>query len=201
MSYWLVPKVWIGQTVVVMASGGSLTPEHASKVTHLPRIVTNATFKMAPGADIVYGSDIYFWRHYTEALDLPGLKVSIEQVPGVAPDLPRQVLYLKNDGQAGISHQPDRLKTGSNSGYAALQIAYLAGASRILLLGFDMRGTHWHGDHARPLTNPGDSQFSKWITAFSGIAPELSARRVEVINCSPTTALTCFRKSRLEDCL
>lgn len=200
MSYWTVPKQWPG-TVVVMASGPSLTAEDAAAVKHLPRIVTNATFKIAPDAEIVYGSDAQFWHAYPDAIRCTGSKVCIEQVRGVAPNVPPGVVYLRNGGPSGVSDDPGSIKTGSNSGYAAVQIAVLSGASRILLLGLDLYGTHWHGTHPKPLSNPLEFTFRRWVKSFNQLAPALTARNIEVLNCSQSSALNCFPKVDLRKCL
>jgi hypothetical protein len=195
--------MWDGQTVAVMASGASLTAEVAEAARHLPRIVTNATYRRAPDADVIYASDTAFWRHkeYADVFDCPGLRVSCEQVRGVYPNVPPGVMILRHGGSNGFADDPTAVRTGSNSGYAAIHIAATAGAKRILLLGLDMTGGHWHGPHPQGLNNPLQHSFARWIRYFDGLAPQLKERGVEVLNCSPISALTCFPKTNLAECL
>jgi len=195
--------MWEGKTAVVMASGQSLTAEAADAVRHLPRVVTNATYRRAPDAEVIYAADTAFWRHkdYADVYDCPGFKVSCEQIRGVYPNTPPGVLILRHAGAHGFVDDPTMVRTGSNSGYAAIHIAALAGAKRILLLGLDLTGGHWHGSHPHGLNNPRPYSFTRWIRYFNGLAPHLKDRGIEVLNCSPISALTCFPKVALEEIL
>lgn len=74
----------------------------------------------------------------------------------------------------------------------------LAGAARILLLGIDMRGKHWHPEHPEPSR---DSEYVLYRRAFDKLAPLVKKAGVEVINCSPISALTCFPKGDIESLL
>jgi len=201
--YWSVPPLWQDATVVVMGSGPSLNAEDAAAVKHLPRIVTNATYRMAPDADVIYGSDCEFWIHdaYKDVAQCGGLKVTTERMPGIRPNTPPFVKVLRNGGPIGYSDDPGEIRTGASSGYAAVHLAALGGAKRILLLGLDMTGGHWHGPHPSGLGNPGPSLHSRWIKFFNGLADALGRRKVEVLNCSPVSALDCFQKVRLCDAL
>jgi hypothetical protein len=109
------------------------------------------------------------------------------------------VLQLLNSGETGFDPDPHCLRTGGNGGYQALHLAVHAGAARVLLFGFDMRGSHWHGDHEAPLRNPKPHQFANWIERFAAVAPELARRGVDVVNCTPDSDLTCFRFASLCD--
>ena len=84
-----------------------------------------------------------------------------------------------------------------NSGVLALECARRAGATRILLLGFDMRGSHFFGSYTNGLSNTTEAkrrvhlaQYARWARLHKAI---------EVINCTPGSALHCFPKARLED--
>lgn len=93
--------------------------------------------------------------------------------------------------------------TCGNSGYQATNLAYLLGAARIGLIGFDMKPGkhhHFHGDHrGGTLTNPTDGLYRDWIKGFSEIHEALQAEGVELVNCSRETELTIPRMS-LHDC-
>ena len=86
-----------------------------------------------------------------------------------------------------------------NSGAACIRLAAMAGARRIVLLGYDCQKTggksHWHGDHPWPLGNAGRAD--RWRERFGRLAVDLT--NVEVINCSRHTALTCWPRAKLED--
>lgn len=102
---------------------------------------------------------------------------------------------------AGLSPKVDYIHTGHNSGYQAISLAVLFGAKRILLLGYDFqrRGgkAHWHPDHPSPLGNGGN--YRAWIAAMNVLAKDLEHAGVEVINCSPGSALNCFPKMSVDE--
>jgi len=65
-----------------------------------------------------------------------------------------------------------------------------------VLIGFDLGGTHWFGDHPKPLQMP--SPYRKWLPAFDRLAADLADEGVQVINSTTTTALTCFERMPIE---
>lgn len=71
------------------------------------------------------------------------------------------------------------------------------GAARVLLLGFDMRGAHYFGPHRAPLKNTDAARFEKFKRQFAAYRPP----GVEIINCTPGSALSCYPLGQLEDYL
>ena len=97
----------------------------------------------------------------------------------------------------------DKVHYGANGGYQAINLAYLFGAKKIILLGFDMkRGkvkSHWHGEHPGGLNK--DLLIKTWLKNFPKLAEDLKSEGVEVINSTRDTALECFNKVKLEDAI
>lgn len=201
MTYWTVPPMWEGRTVAILASGPSMSPTVAASVAHLPRIVINTTYRLAPDADILYACDPAWWQAHPEAAAVRGIKLALEHAPGKRLPVPAGVLFMRNTGRLGFDPSPACLRTGDNSGAQAVQVAVHARAARILLLGFDMKGGHWHGAHPAGLAPTGPSQCRKFVTAFRSLALELARRPVEILNCTPGSALDCFPRARLADVL
>lgn len=104
----------------------------------------------------------------------------------------------------GLSPDLATLNTGGNSGFAALGMAHMFGAARVVLLGYDMQRTdqrsHWHGDHPAKL-RAGRAPFGNWIKRFGKIAADLERVGVTVVNATRTTALQCFPRVSIEDAL
>ena len=94
----------------------------------------------------------------------------------------------------------DCIHFGGNSGYQAINLAYLMGASTVTLLGYDMGNTnglsHWHGDHPGHLKK--QLPINLWLSKFPALADDLKAEGVRVINASRVTALECFDRLPLE---
>lgn len=102
----------------------------------------------------------------------------------------------------GVAKRPNSITLGGNSGYQAVALAIHFGAEKVVLLGYDManRGKekHWHGDHPR-LGNPMPRKFPEWITGFEALGRE--ATMCKIVNATRQTALQCFERVSLDDCL
>lgn len=197
MSSWSIPLLWPGATVAVLASGPSMSQAVADRVraAGLPTVVVNTTFRLAPWAQILYAADAAWWQHTPDARLFAGLKIACEEVQ--APGVHR----IEHAGNVGWSDRRDSVFSFSNSGAQAIQVAAKAGARRVLLLGMDMDGGHWHGDHPAPLRTTHRDLYPIWRDRVGMLAGFLRERGVEVINCSPASALDCWPRIALEDAL
>ena len=166
----------------LLAPGPSATAEDAERVraAGLPLGAVTSAFELAPWAEFIAATDGGWWRKYPEALKLPGAKYTMHQVKGVE--------RVKVPGYVAV-----------NSGVLALECAKRAGATRILLVGFDMHGSHFFGPYRNGLTNTSEakrrmhlSQYAKWAKANRGI---------EILNCTEGSALKCFQMARLDEYL
>jgi hypothetical protein len=152
----------------VLATGPSLTPEQVVRVQHL---------RLAPWAEALVSADRAWWKHHVP--DFAGRKFSAMPVHGIDTEqLPGVVM-------------------GTNSGLLAVQVAVSLGAKRVLLLGFDMGGTHFFGPHPEGLKNTKPHRFEQFKRQFADYRP----RGVEIINCTPGSALTCYPTATLDACL
>jgi hypothetical protein len=146
-------------------------------------VVVSDAYKLAPWADALVSQDRTWWRVHAEAERFAGRKFSGGR------DSPEYVEHVDFGGA---------INTGTNSGLLACHVAATVyGATRILLLGIDMRGTHYFGEHPAPLKNTTDKRFEAMRRQFAQWKP----RGVTVINCAPGSALDCYPKGELDDCL
>jgi hypothetical protein len=184
-----IERVWEGQTAAVFASGPSMTRDQAESCRGLRCIaINNQSFDCAPWADIIYSTDRKWWVEYLPRVrELPGRKLSVQigqPLDGVE--------YLRLS-KLVFDDRPGFISTGGNSGYAALCLAAKLGASRVLLFGFDMREVNGRARrHDYPSKLNSKPRFNYWLPRFKELAPELAKRKVEVINCTPGSALRCF---------
>lgn len=186
------PPDWTGATVVCVASGPSLNLDEVASLRGLPMVVTNASFRAAPWADILFGHDSRFWRSYIEEIRQTFQGRKIVRFPGKHAEFPD----VEPTGPLPW------FQLHSNSGSCAISIAIAAKASRVILLGYDaMKGdngaAHWHQDHPKGMSNC--ASIAKWPHQFKMVARQAAAAGVEVINCSPRTALTCFVRKPLSE--
>jgi len=205
-----VPRLFPGQTICCIASGPSLTLEDCARVRgRMPVVVVNSALEFAPWADVLHACDFKWWRWHKGAPAFAGLKFTLAEAAAEAfPDVTR----LRNTGDEGLELDPTGIRTGKNGGYQAVNIAVHLGASRILLLGYDMKvgpkdRKYCHADH------PGDvidkkkdlerfrNRLAGFRTRFETIVAPLKTAGVEVVNCSRSTALRCFPQRPLEEAL
>lgn len=179
-----------GQLVAVLCSGPSMCAEDAAAVSHLPRVVTNTTFRLAPDANFLFGFDFAWWQRYID-----------EVRASFKGELVSHHSTAAKFGCTPMDRDPE-FRIFGNSGASAVAFAALLGARRVLLLGADCSvagGTHWHGDHPPELANARGA--AVWPRHFASAAGFARWRRTEVINCSRKTALTCFPRATLEEVL
>lgn len=191
-----------GRTAVILASGPSLDREQANAVLRARKsgaqllvITVNNTWQLAPWADIHYSNDVDWWQLYLSDVGLGSRGLRVCGHPGHM--LPG-VLHIPYDRFAeGIrsGHHPRAITWGRNSGAAAWSLADLCGCTRILLVGFDQCGTHWHDDHPPEIQKAAD--FAHWRDRFYTMAIDAERRGIKIVNCSRRTALTCIPRAHL----
>lgn len=142
--------------------------------------VSNA-YELAPWADALVSNDAGWWRFHENAINFAGRKFCGVDYPDTEK--------VKFEGAVTM---------GSNSGLLAMHIAVnIFGAKRLLLCGFDMRGSHYFGPHPAPLKNTKPKRFDAFIEQFMFFRP----RGVEIVNCTPGSAITAYKRGELEACL
>jgi hypothetical protein len=152
-------------------------------------------------ADVLYACDEQWWRvheektratfkgerwtqDYSASKNYGIHRIGSENLPGL--------------GRYDVIHQ------GGNSGYQAINLAYLWGAQTIILLGLDCSKSpdgqaHWFGQHGPGLTQ--QQPYDIWQASFPALAQDIKDEGVRVINCSRQTALTCFERMTLKDAI
>jgi len=197
--------MWEGRTVAILASGPSMSAHVAENIRQagIPAVAINDTARLAPWADMLYACDGKWWLHHASwALNFAGLKVTADDSL-VFPQV--KCIGLRPNGRGGYEElgfdpDPAYVRTGENSGYQTTHIVAHGGAKRILLTGFDMRGDHWFGKHPPGLADAnGCGVFPQFIENFKTIVEPLRERGIDVVNCTPDSALRCFPLGNLED--
>lgn len=197
----VVPRLCPGGTVVCLASGPSIHKDDVDYVRDRASaiIAVNDTYRLAPFATALMASDAAWWIHHKPQFD--GLKYSLENSAARVAG----VMVLKRSGEHGIETDPTGLRTGRNSGAAAINLAVHFGASKIILLGYDMQATrgdkhsHFFGHHPFPLRR--SSNYHLFRSMFDKMVDALAKLNVEVINCSRETALKAFPRKPLREVL
>jgi hypothetical protein len=117
--------------------------------------------------------------------------------------------WVAEKNARGLSTDPSVIHHGHGSGYTLLNIAYLLGAERIVLLGYDMKYAPDYNGHAQQIGEsqrhyfgeyPDELQHWPKMRVKNGVHEELvelyrsvaAQGLVEIINCTPASAIDCF---------
>lgn len=190
-----MPPIFAGRPVAILAGGPSLTEGQldlvrlARREAHLAVIAINDSWRLMPDAELLWFCDARWWRWHGAAVSMgfTGAVWTLDnlEIPGVR--------HIQNAGAFGFAPNPAQLMAGRNAGYQSLHLAAHAGARLALLLGYDMRDvdgrSHWHAGH--PVAAPPD-RYAQMLEAFPHLVGPLAERRLEVVNCTPDSALDCF---------
>jgi hypothetical protein len=149
---------------------------------------------------MVYGCDPAWWRHRKGLPEFTGLKVAWSGAQVEFPDLLRVEIAkdLSEYSNRMAFEKTGRIGGGGNSGFQALNLAAQLGASRVLLIGFDMHargGVHWYGRNGWPMANnPDESQFPALALGLRRRCACPGEKGVDVVNASPFSDLKGFRR-------
>ena len=196
--------------VVVAASGPGLTKDVAWAVRKARwfgpyRIVcVNDAWRLFLNADILYACDEAWWDVHDGAPDFKGQRWSSQGSDKQHNDDKRKCAakwklnLVRGRHGDGFSTDQEVIHYGHNSGFQAVNLAILKGATKIVLVGFDMREVegrrHFFGPHPSPLRNNGD--YKNFIRSF-----EKAQAPVPIINATPGSALTCYPMMPLDEAL
>lgn len=199
---------WTGRTAVVIANGPSLTEAQCSEVLlnlclcsdRIGSIAVNTAYLMARWADVFYMGDFLAVKvHHARTQAMRTNKLNQFWTTDSTAAEQYGVNRWKGRNDVGIGETMIHLN--GNSGAQAINLAYLFGARKIVLLGFTMREIdgkkHFHGDHEKPLVQK--QLFGEWVHKFGFVARDAKRLGVDVVNADPLSALTCFRMGNLED--
>lgn len=200
---WVVPAgEWKGETAFILGGGPSLKSVDLDRIRQIgPTIAIKHALRLAPWAECLFWADARWleWdKAEPEVLAHDAIWKVTTQQP--SPALLGHVQFIgwgrRYMGDEKLSKDP-RMLGGYASGDAALNLAFLLGAERIIMLGFDMHGGHWHDSKAEP----GDGSRSRMVRAFELMAPAINAAGRQVINATPGSALQCFPVMSLDEAL
>lgn len=199
---------WQGESVIVAASGPSLTTE-AARIVRLTRwikgwrvLAVNDAYRRLPFADALYACDWGWWRAHDGAREFLGERyTSHSHTPGLVDDKSQVaheypgIKLVNAQDKPGFSKNPNFIHYGSSSGFQAVNLAINFGASRIVLIGFDYRHvdgkSHFFGDHVG-LRQSKDADYralGEWFVPGP----------IEIVNASIGSSIACYPQVPLEE--
>ncbi len=203
------------ETIVCIGTGPSLTEEQiqTAREKGFRLFGCNNVFQIVPDLELLYGCNLGWWELYAaqasshaaekwtsnhEAADRYGLN------------------WIEEANAPGLSEDPELIHHGHGSGYSLVNMALHKGAERILLLGYDLRYAPDYngarriiGSRPRHFFGEYPSAIQHWpkVRVTNGVHDELVEQYrtvadqglVEVINCTPGSALDAFPVSDIAD--
>lgn len=145
-------------------------------------VAVSDSIRLAPWADVLVSADRAWWGFHGEKLDFAGPRY------GVMPEF-QQIKGVERF----------KAPSGTNSGLLATMVAVSLGATKVLLCGVDLHspGDHFFGRHPVGLKSTTQERLEVFQRQFERYKP----LGVEIVNCSPGSALRAYPKGRLEDYL
>lgn len=190
------------KTFGIIASGPSATAADAALLRGVvdELIAVNDAWRLCKGPDgkyfndHIYGTDMKWWKWAFPAIMQEfdgGLYTQIKQWEFDPAEW--GIHCYDSEHEAGLSTDPAKIRTGMNSGYAAINVALHMGAKLIYLLGFDASdedGRLAREINDRPKALNVKVDYRDFRRCFETIRPEEYG--LEIINLSRRTALNCF---------
>ena len=202
----IVPREWQGETAIIVGGGRSITDLGQDKILphfegRYPIIACNSSFLLVPSCEVLFGADHRWWNEnkWNIGRHLGFWKITRRPLSGKQP---YPVHYVRTEHKGGLSLDPGFVH-GRNSGHVAINLAVHFGASRLILVGFDMRSRengqqNWHTLHSRPANV---DAFETWVSDMEMAAPILRKAGIEALNANPNSAIKVFPFCNLEDWL
>lgn len=206
-------------TVVCIGTGPSLTLAQIEtarrKGFHLFGV--NLVYQIVPDLALMFATNQNFWGWYWGQPQGPQTHPCEKWTNDRWSAEQFKLHYIDSIERNGLSAEPTYLHHGHSSGACLVNLAYLMGAERIVLLGYDMKyapdydGTKKQiGSEARHYFGEYPNALQHWpkacVTAgvhwgliehYASIAKQ---NLVSIVNATPNSALDCFPCCHVEDC-
>ena len=203
------------RTIACIATGPSLTQDQVDTARDkgFELYVCNNAIFMAPDADLLYAVNFAWWQWYWhDVSSLPCEKWTTSKQ--VADHY--LINWIAERNGYGLSTDPKIIHHGHGSGFSLVSMAHNKGADRIVLLGYDLK---YAPDYDAAGRNPGSTPrhfFGEYPQSMQhwpskqvrdGVHIELQQLYrnvaeqglVEIINCTPDSAIDCFPMMAIED--
>lgn len=205
---------WDGPCIVA-ATGKSLTREVADACRGFRTIAIkqagigdpsrNVAAPM-PWADVLYAADVWWWDHFKGATAFTGERWGWFNPQKMKAHKGVRLVDIEVNDEAHPTFSTSERYIHRNrcTGAQAIDLAMHwtrpapSGRKRIVLVGFDMAGTYFYGQH--PKGHHYGRQWASFLPMFDALAKQVPAD-AEIINATPKSAMKGFPKMTLEQAL
>jgi hypothetical protein len=206
-----IPPSYDGRVAVCFATGPSLTQEVVEQIRpyhEAGKVVAcglNDSYRIVDYLDELYACDLAWWRHHISTpylaenrtvLDFPARLWGNQSARSVLNKHPH-VNIVQGYSKPGFSRYRECIHWGANSGFQLLNLVYHMRVARMILVGYNMgvpkgQDHHFFGKHAKGMSQAGN--YNGFVRQFRKIG---EPARSMIVNCTPDSALDCFRKADL----
>jgi hypothetical protein len=202
------------KTIVCIGTGPSLQAEQiqSARSKGFELYACNNAIFMAEDATLLYGCNHQWWDHYWSKVEhLPCEKWTTSAMASAR----HPINWINEKNAPGLSDDPSIIHHGHGSGYSLVSMAFRNGADRIILLGYDLKYAPNYNGPAREIGSEPRHFFGEYPASMvhwpskmvqKGVHVELldlyrsieAQGLVEVINCTPGSAIDCFETVDIE---
>jgi hypothetical protein len=201
----ITPRWNDGRTVIVAAPGPSLTEEVAERCKGHTCLAVKEAYRLIPWADVCYGCDAKFWLRNEGCQDFAGERWASHgnEISDNKLDVAQRygLRLVQGVGGPGFSLNSGAIHYGGSSGFQAINLTILFGATRIVLVGFDMKARdgkrYFFGNHPTSVAAP---HYGGNLWRFDWAAKRLPPH-ITILNATPGSALKCFPRMSLDEAL
>ena len=184
---WRAPLLWPGNTCFLLGGGPSLKDVDVSKLKGKRVIAINNAYKLAPWADVCFFMDSGWFRQHRKGLrEFTGLKITL-----ASAIKDKTIKQMGRGAKSGLHPDNRMLNHGGNAGHCSINLAVHFGATRICLLGFDMKMDkkehNWHREHER---NMDDTIYEdNYLQSMATLPKAIEDRSIQILNLTKRSEL------------
>ena len=205
INWWHAPIIWPGNTAYIVGGGPSLEGFDWDLLKDKRVIGCNDAYLLGEDiVDVCCFGDWQWWNEYHKEgfKKYGGLKVTC-CVELVGNEEDKNIHVMRREPR-GVWNIPGKVGWNGHTGAMAINLAAIFGASKIVLLGFDMKlkegKSNWH-ENSKDLPNA--DVFKQFIgtSGIVGTGMKKVFPNVEVLNANPDSAWNLFPKVELKEVL
>lgn len=203
--------------MVCIGTGPSLSLEQieSARRKEFALFGCNNVHQIVPDLDVLFATNAQWWDFYWGRNDGPREHKCEKWTNNDESAHKYQLNFIRGVDRPALSVKPDRIHHGHSSGFCLVNLAFLMGAARIVLLGYDLKYApdydgrerhigcaprHYFGEY------PGALQHWPKVSVEKGIHVQLLKQyetvaaqgAVEIINCTPGSAIDCFPRNTID---
>lgn len=200
--FWHPPKIWSG-TAFIIGGGPSLKNFDWDLISSEKIVGINDAYRLGPFIDYnCFGDSAWFRVHRHDLQYATGQIVGMTAQPlSNAPFV--NWMYRQH---RCYTERPGQIGWYGNTGMSGICLAIQLGATKIRLLGFDMKLDDETGEnnwHLNKVNVPNAGVYPRFLAGGRKLKNALDKERpdVEILNCNPDSAMELWPRVLLEDVL